>query len=81
MPLGKYVADFICFENKILIEVDGGQHVANAKDLERDVWFKKQGFRVLRFWNNEVLENMEGVLEVIKMSFNASEHVDEAIKK
>jgi very-short-patch-repair endonuclease len=52
-----------------VIEVDGGQHDADsekAKDLERDRWLSTQGFKVLRFWNNDVLQNIEGVLQVIK---------------
>ena len=48
------------------IEVDGGQHAANKKDEERDAWLKSGGFKVLRFWNNEVLTNMKSVLEVIR---------------
>ena len=68
-PIGNYIADFVCFEKRIIIEVDGRQHqIEKDKDYKRDKWFKEQGFRVLRFWNNEVLRNMEGVYEVIKES-------------
>lgn len=49
-----------------MIEVDGGQHADNKKDEERDAWLKSEGFKVLRFWNNEVLTNMKGILEVIR---------------
>jgi hypothetical protein len=53
----------VCLEKKIIIEVDGGQHaVETKKDTERDEWFRSQGFKVLRFWNNEVLNNTQGVL-------------------
>ncbi|MBI5191879.1 MAG: endonuclease domain-containing protein [Nitrospirae bacterium] len=66
-PIGKYVVDFVCYEKQIIIEVDGGQHsIEIDKDKERDEWFSSQGFKVLRFWNNEVLVNIEGVLEVIR---------------
>lgn len=65
-PIGKYVADFVCYEKRIIVEVDGGQHCAE-KDNNRDRWFEGQGFKVLRFWNNEVLKNMQGVLEVIRI--------------
>jgi len=59
--------DFVCFEKNIVVEVDGGQHATEiVKDKERDKWLKGQGFKVLRFWNNEVLINIDGVLEVIK---------------
>ncbi|HHT9117665.1 MAG TPA: DUF559 domain-containing protein [Candidatus Hypogeohydataceae bacterium YC38] len=58
------------FDKRVVIEVDGGQHArSKSKDIERDKWFKGEGFRVLRFWDNEVLGNIEGVLEVIKESF------------
>ena len=65
-PIGNYVVDFICLEKSLVIEADGGQHADNTKDEERDVWLTSEGFKVLRFWNNEVLTNMEGVLEVIR---------------
>jgi len=66
-PIGKYIVDFVCFEKRILIEVDGGQHAREVnKDIKRDECLRKQGFRVLRFWNNEVLNNMSGVWEVIR---------------
>jgi very-short-patch-repair endonuclease len=66
-PIGEYIADFVCLENRIIIEIDGGQHANERnKDREREAWLKNQGFKVLRFWNNEVLENLEGVLEVIR---------------
>ena len=68
-PIGNYVVDFVCFEKRIVVEVDGSQHqVEIDKDRIRDEWLKKQGFRVLRFWNNEVLRNTEGVYQVIKES-------------
>jgi very-short-patch-repair endonuclease len=68
-PIGNYVVDFVCYEKRIIIEVDGSQHqIKTDKDRIRDEWLKKQGFRVLRFWNNEVLRNTEGVYQVIKES-------------
>jgi len=66
-PIGRYIADFVCHEKRIVIEVDGGQHSTNKdRDRERDNWFKNQGYKVLRFWDNEVLTNITGVLEVIR---------------
>lgn len=66
-PIGGYIADFVCLENRIIIEIDGGQHANEKnKDREREAWLKNQGFKVLRSWNNEVLENLEGILEVIR---------------
>ena len=66
-PIGRYIVDFLCYEVRMVIEVDGGQHcAAKARDNERDDWLKNQGFNVLRFWDNAVLTNIEGVLEVIR---------------
>ncbi|MCK4778447.1 MAG: endonuclease domain-containing protein [Actinomycetia bacterium] len=66
-PIENYIVDFICFEKKIVIEVDGGQHnIDNKKDIIRDNFFNGKGYKVLRFWNNEVLKNIEGVIGVIR---------------
>jgi very-short-patch-repair endonuclease len=66
-PIDHYIVDFVCFENRIIIEVDGGQHASdNNKDRERDSYLQKLGFKVLRFWNNDVFQNTTGVLEVIR---------------
>lgn len=66
VPMQRYIADFVCFDKKLIIELDGGQHAAQQYyDKKRDQFFAEQGFRMLRFWNNEVLGNMEGVLQVI----------------
>ncbi len=65
-PIGKYIVDFVCLEKRLIIEVNGGQHSEQtAYDLERDTWLECQGFSVLRFWNNQVLKEMEAVEEVI----------------
>jgi len=64
-PIGKYIVDFVCFEKKIIIEVDGGQHNENVRDKNRDDWLYKNGFRILRFWNSDVLKDTEGVLAQI----------------
>ena len=70
-PIGNYVVDFICQEKQLVIEVDGGQHsTKNIRDNERDKWLKGQGYKLLRFWNNQVLMNTEGVLEVIRSYLN-----------
>jgi very-short-patch-repair endonuclease len=66
-PIGKYIVDFVCHEQRVIVEVDGGQHSENTEqDSIRDKWFGEQGYKILRFWNNEVLTNIEGVLEVIR---------------
>jgi very-short-patch-repair endonuclease len=64
-PIGRYVVDFVCRESRLIIEVDGGQHADNASDVVRDKWLVERNYRVLRFWNNDVLLNMAGVLETI----------------
>ena len=57
--------DFACHENRLIIEVDGGQHADDAKDVERDRRLAAVGYRVLRFWNNDVLSQTDTVLETI----------------
>jgi very-short-patch-repair endonuclease len=64
-PIGRFIVDFVCHERGLVIEVDGGQHAENARDVERDRWLVAKGYRVLRFWNHDVLRNGNGVLEVI----------------
>ncbi|MHB8174305.1 MAG: endonuclease domain-containing protein [Nitrospirota bacterium] len=67
--VGRFVADFICYERKILIEVDGSQHMEQkVRDKERGLWFKNQGYEILRFWNYEVREDIEIVLGKIRQS-------------
>ena len=64
-PIGPYIVDFVSFERRIIFEVDGGQHADSEADRRRTRWLEGEGFRVLRFWNNEVLKNTNGVLETI----------------
>ncbi|MBN1228092.1 MAG: endonuclease domain-containing protein [Deltaproteobacteria bacterium] len=74
-PIGRYIVDLACLEKKIIIEVDGGQHVVERRqDTERDEWLRSQGFKVLRFWNNEVLTNTQGVLEVVRINCLSHSH-------
>jgi very-short-patch-repair endonuclease len=65
-PLGSYIVDFVCLEARLIVEVDGGQH-ADEKygDAQRDAWLTSQDFRVLRYWNNQVLKELDAVLEDI----------------
>ena len=66
-PINEFIVDFVCFEKKLIIELDGGQHAqARGDDRKRDNSLTEKGYTVLRFWNNEVLENLAGVLEVIR---------------
>jgi very-short-patch-repair endonuclease len=63
--LGRFIVDFICFECRLIIEADGGQHADNAYDERRTAWLEQHGWRVVRFWNNDILANIEGVQEMI----------------
>jgi very-short-patch-repair endonuclease len=70
-PIGPYIVDFVCLEQKLIIELDGGQHNENqASDVKRDTWLRSEGYEILRFWNDEVLTKLDGVKEVIFQSFN-----------
>jgi very-short-patch-repair endonuclease len=62
VPVGPFIADFVCYDARVVIEVDGGQHAESSTDGRRDRWFAANDFLVLRFWNNDVLSNLEGVL-------------------
>lgn len=65
-----FVVDFACRDRRLIVEVDGGQHSENPKDLLRDRQLADAGYRVLRFWNNDVLANKSGVLETIFEALN-----------
>ena len=63
--MGPYVVDFVCFDSSLIVEADGSQHLDCAADVDRDAWFHAQGYRVLRFWNDDILKRTERVLESI----------------
>ena len=67
-PMGAYIVDFICLERKLIIELDGDQHGQPeqvAHDQRRDAWLQSRGYHVVRFWNDEIYQNIDGVLSVI----------------
>jgi very-short-patch-repair endonuclease len=70
-PIGPYVVDFICRERRLIVELDGGQHADSKADVVRDQWLTEHGYRVLRFWNNDLMANTDGVLETIAAALNA----------
>jgi very-short-patch-repair endonuclease len=67
-PIGRCIVDFVCLERRLIIELDGGQHALPDeidKDRQRDAWLEKEGYTVVRFWDNEVLMNIRGVLDAL----------------
>jgi very-short-patch-repair endonuclease len=75
-PIDRYVVDFVCLRRKLIVEVDGDQHAGSSQDRVRDDCLVKFGYRVLRFWNNDVLENSEGVYGMIQIALSDSPHPD-----
>jgi len=68
VPIGPYIADFACMAARLVIELDGSQHNTDAvrlRDQIRTHWLESEGFRVIRFWNNDLTQNMDGVLETV----------------
>ena len=73
--IGNYIVDFACLERRLISEADGGQHVEQADyDERRTAFLVKEGFRVLRFWNNDVLANLDGVLTTIMNALKEGPH-------
>jgi very-short-patch-repair endonuclease len=73
-PIGPYFADFACHAKRLVIELDGGQHGEEAhakRDAARDTYMRANGYRVLRFWNNDVMRNLNGILEKIVETLSA----------
>ncbi len=69
-PIGPYVVDFVHFGTRLIVEADGGQHNEAPHDERRDAWLRAQGFTVMRFWNNDIMDNLEGVLATIMAKVN-----------
>ena len=72
--IGTFYVDFVCRERRLVVEVDGGQHADNAADRERDAKLNALGYRVVRIWNNEVLQNLEGVLQMLRSELELAPH-------
>ena len=70
--IGSYIVDFVCFKAKLIVECDGGQHCDSASDAVRDAYLRQRGFKVIRFWNHEIFNNIEGVLIRIWSELNNS---------
>ena len=65
LPVGDFIADFVCLSAKLIIELDGSQHVENAYDARRDAYLRAQGFRVLRLWNTDILADADAAMDAI----------------
>ncbi len=65
VPFQAFILDFVCFEKRIIIEIDGSQHASSERDMEREAILKAEGFRIERYWNNDVLQRPSSVLEDI----------------
>lgn len=74
VPVGAYIVDFLCAERRLIVEVDGGQHADNLDDAKRTAWLEGEGYRVIRFWNNDVLANTDGVLTLLFEQLAAPPH-------
>jgi very-short-patch-repair endonuclease len=74
VPAGRYVADFMCYEHRLIVEVDGSQHDGSARDAVRDAWLASQGFRLLRLWNRDVLLDTDGALLSILAALKQAPH-------
>lgn len=73
-PIGRYIADFVSQEHRLIVEVDGSQHADSERDAVRDAWLERARYRVMRFWNSDVNANMEGVLTAIMAALEAPPH-------
>jgi very-short-patch-repair endonuclease len=74
VPIGPYVADFLSFASRLIVEVDGGQHAESERDSQRDRWLVENDFRIVRVWNNDVLSNLEGALTVLAAELANTPH-------
>jgi very-short-patch-repair endonuclease len=64
-PIGPYIADFLCIEHRLVVEADGSRHAQSLRDVARDEWLARNGYKILRFWNNDILTAQESVLATI----------------
>jgi very-short-patch-repair endonuclease len=64
-PIDRYYVDFVCRDQRLIVEIDGGQHAESSSDRQRDAALSALGYRVIRFWNNDVINNSDGVLETL----------------
>jgi very-short-patch-repair endonuclease len=76
-PLGRYIVDFVCLEKRVVVEVDGGQHAQQpGPAAERDRWLRDEGFVVLRFWNHDVLKNINAIKELVYKTLRSTPYLN-----
>jgi very-short-patch-repair endonuclease len=76
-PIGPYIVDFVCYESRLVVELDGGQHCERTReDAARDSFLRSRGFRVMRFWNDEAVQRTAEVLEAIYRAIAESKRLD-----
>jgi very-short-patch-repair endonuclease len=83
VPIGRYVVDFACMAAHLVIEVDGSQHAEGPvaeSDKERTCWLESEGYRVVRFWNNDITQNIDGVIEAVHRAISGSLSFDTPLK-
>ena len=73
-PVGLYFPDFVCRERHLIVEVDGGQHAESVADCERDAFLTGLGYQIIRIWNNQIFENIEGVLQMLQSELEKAPH-------
>jgi very-short-patch-repair endonuclease len=78
IPLGPYIADFVCRERQLVVEIDGFQHAGSRSDAARTAWLNAQGYAVLRFWNHDISKGRTSVLETILAALHGALEVDPA---
>jgi very-short-patch-repair endonuclease len=71
VPIGAFIADFVCYDSRLIVEADGGQHCESAADARRTAWLESQDFRVLRFWNHEILSQPRDVMDRLHTALNS----------
>ena len=81
VPVGPYIADLLCFEKRLIVEVDGGQHADSVRDAERDNWLAQNEFQVLRLWNSDLLQNLEGVLTILSEQLERTLHPSSRLRE
>jgi len=80
-PIRRYVVDFVCFSHALIVEIDGGQHAGSESDEVRSRFLAREGFRMLRFWNSEVIENQDGVCARILEGLDGTPHPPVAARR